>query len=298
MTTRDATAPRHMTPRRLGEDAIGTPPQRPTLVPAERYYSAAFAQLEVERMWPKVWQLACTVDHVAEPGDYFEYRCGPYSVLIVRGDDGTLRAFQNVCRHRGNSLCAGAGSDLRELRCGYHGWTWDLAGVAQASPEPQGIRRAADGRASVVRGPRRHLGEAGLRQSRSRRAAAGRLPRSGARRHRLAWARRLPLLRNHDRRGRRELEDDRRRVQRDVSHPDAASRAAQVHGRRLCTAGHLGTYRQVRADLRCAESAPQAAAERCRCVGRLCPHAGRADGCRRGHSVPGDQCRPDSRSRR
>ena len=78
-------------------------------MPAERYYSAAFAQLEVERMWPKVWQVACTVDHVAEPGDYFEYRCGPYSVLIVRGDDGALRAFQNVCRHRGNSLCAGSG---------------------------------------------------------------------------------------------------------------------------------------------------------------------------------------------
>ena len=129
----------HAAPDLRREDAIGTPPQRPTLVPAERYYSAAFAQLEVERMWPKVWQLACTVDHVAEPGDYFEYRCGPYSVLIVRGDDGTLRAFQNVCRHRGNSLCAGAGSDLRELRCGYHGWTWDLAGSLKRVPNRKGF---------------------------------------------------------------------------------------------------------------------------------------------------------------
>jgi phenylpropionate dioxygenase-like ring-hydroxylating dioxygenase large terminal subunit len=121
------------------EDAIGTPPRRPTLVPAERYYSAAFAQLEVDRMWPKVWQLACTVDHVAETGDYFEYRCGPYSVLIVRGDDGTLRAFQNVCRHRGNSLCAGSGSDLSELRCGYHGWTWDLCGLLKRVPNRKGF---------------------------------------------------------------------------------------------------------------------------------------------------------------
>ncbi len=121
------------------DDAIGTPPQRPTLVPADRYYSAAFAQLEVERLWPRVWQVACTVDHVAEAGDYFEYRCGPISVLIVRGDDGTLRAFQNVCRHRGNSLCAGAGSDLRELRCGYHGWTWDLAGVLKRVPNRKGF---------------------------------------------------------------------------------------------------------------------------------------------------------------
>jgi phenylpropionate dioxygenase-like ring-hydroxylating dioxygenase large terminal subunit len=121
------------------EDAIGPPPQRPTLVPAHRYYSADIAHLEVERMWPKVWQLACTVDHVAEPGDYFEYRCGPHSVLIVRSDDGDLRAFQNVCRHRGNSLCAGSGSDLRELRCGYHGWTWDLSGSLKRVPNRKGF---------------------------------------------------------------------------------------------------------------------------------------------------------------
>jgi choline monooxygenase len=129
----------HVTPDVRREDAIGAPPPRPTLVPAERYYSADFARLEVERMWPKVWQVACTVDHVAEPGDYFEYRCGPYSVLVVRGDDGTLRAFQNVCRHRGNSLCAGSGSDLRELRCGYHGWTWDLAGILKRVPNRKGF---------------------------------------------------------------------------------------------------------------------------------------------------------------
>ncbi len=121
------------------DDAIGTPPRRPTLVPAQRYYSESFAQLEVERMWPKVWQVACTVDHVAEPGDYFEYRCGPYSVLVVRGDDGMLRAFQNVCRHRGNSLCTGSGADLRELKCGYHGWTWDLAGSLKRVPNRKGF---------------------------------------------------------------------------------------------------------------------------------------------------------------
>jgi choline monooxygenase len=121
------------------EDAIGAPPQSPTLVPAEHYYSAAFAQLEAERMWPRTWQVACTVDHVAEPGDYFEYRCGPYSVLIVRGDDDTLRAFQNICRHRGNSLCTGSGAGLHELKCGYHGWTWDLVGALKRVPHRKGF---------------------------------------------------------------------------------------------------------------------------------------------------------------
>ncbi|MCV7006252.1 aromatic ring-hydroxylating oxygenase subunit alpha [Mycobacterium gordonae] len=125
--------------RSRDEDAIGTPPPSPTLVPAERYYSPEFAALEVQRMWPRVWQVACMVDHVAEPGDYFEYRCGPYGVLIVRGEDGSLRAFQNACRHRGNSLCVGSGSGLRELKCGYHGWTWDLAGALKRVPDRKGF---------------------------------------------------------------------------------------------------------------------------------------------------------------
>ena len=133
------TAQPSLHPRSEREDAIGTPPQRPTLVPAERYHCGRFARLEAERMWPRVWQFACTVDHVAEPGDYFEYRCGSYSVLIVRGDDGELRACQNVCRHRGNSLCAGAGSQLRELRCGYHGWTSDLQGSLRRVPHRKGF---------------------------------------------------------------------------------------------------------------------------------------------------------------
>ena len=125
--------------RTRDEDAIGTPPQNPTLVPAERYYSPAFAALEAQRMWPRVWQLACMADHVASPGDYFEYRCGPYGVLIIRDDGGVLRAFQNVCRHRCNSLCTGSGSGLRELKCGYHGWTWDLGGALKRVPNRKGF---------------------------------------------------------------------------------------------------------------------------------------------------------------
>ena len=106
----------------------------PTLVPKDRYISPEFAALELERMWPRVWQIACTLDHVSGAGDFFEYRVGPYSVVVVRGDDGELRAFQNVCRHRGNSICTGAGRGLDELRCGYHRWAWDLRGGLREVP--------------------------------------------------------------------------------------------------------------------------------------------------------------------
>ncbi len=112
---------------------------RHQLVPVDRFFDVGVHRDELERMWPVVWQVACSTDHVAEAGDFYEYRCGPLSVLIVRGDDGELRAFQNVCRHRGNLLCQGAGSGLTELRCGFHNWSWTLDGALREVPSRRGF---------------------------------------------------------------------------------------------------------------------------------------------------------------
>jgi choline monooxygenase len=103
-------------------------------IPTRRYVSSEFASMEHERLWPRVWQLACATDHVAAPGDFYEYRVGPMSVLVVRAADGKLRAFQNACRHRGSALCDGTGSGLTELRCPFHHWTWDLSGALREIP--------------------------------------------------------------------------------------------------------------------------------------------------------------------
>jgi len=103
-------------------------------IPAARYTSSAFAALEHDRLWPRVWQLACSLDHVANPGDFHEVRIGPLSVLLVRGDDLELRAFQNACRHRGSALCEGTGHGLTELRCPFHRWTYDLSGRLREVP--------------------------------------------------------------------------------------------------------------------------------------------------------------------
>ena len=111
----------------------------PVRVPSSRYTSPVFAALEAERVWPRVWQVACTLDHVREPGDFYEYRCGRYSVIIVRDNDSQLRAFQNVCLHRGNSICEGSGSGLDELRCPYHRWAWDLTGALREVPSRKGF---------------------------------------------------------------------------------------------------------------------------------------------------------------
>ncbi len=114
----------------MGSDSVAVPVR----VPSSRYTSPAFAALEAERVWPRVWQVACTLDHVREPGDFCEYRCGRYSVIIVRDNDAQLRAFQNVCLHRGNTICEGSGSGLDELRCPYHRWAWDLTGALREVP--------------------------------------------------------------------------------------------------------------------------------------------------------------------
>jgi choline monooxygenase len=119
---------------RIGETVRTDRVPQAVRIPAGRYTSPAFAALEVERMWSRTWVVACSVDHVHAPGDVFEHRIGPYSVLVVRGDDGVLRAFQNHCRHRGNLLCQGAVTGLTELRCGFHRWSWDLRGRLREVP--------------------------------------------------------------------------------------------------------------------------------------------------------------------
>ena len=127
-----------MSPEPSGDVLLETPVGRervtPVKIPVARYTSSEFFEREMTDVWPHAWQLACTMDHVARPGDWHEYRVGRISVLIVRGDDGVLRAFQNVCRHRGSELCSGSGADLAEIRCPFHRWTWGLDGRLREVP--------------------------------------------------------------------------------------------------------------------------------------------------------------------
>lgn len=128
----------------ISTGAGGARPRTPITVPAHRYVSPEFAALERERLWPRVWQLAASVDHVANAGDVYEYTVGPLSVLIVRGDDGELRAFQNACRHRGSELCSGTSSGQTEIRCPFHRWSYDLTGRLREVPSRRGFGALAN----------------------------------------------------------------------------------------------------------------------------------------------------------
>lgn len=90
-------------------------------------------RLEQERIFRRSWQYVGRQDEVAEPGSFSATRVGDVPVVLVRDEEGTLRAFLNVCRHRGSLVCEGSGKRAT-LQCPYHAWTYGLDGKLVAAP--------------------------------------------------------------------------------------------------------------------------------------------------------------------
>ena len=106
-----------------------------SLIPKERYISREFVDLEMDRLWPRVWQIACREEEIPDAGDYVEYVIGDQSILVVRGADGSIGAYYNACLHRGTRLGSGVGSFTEgRIRCTYHGWCYDLSGCVTDVP--------------------------------------------------------------------------------------------------------------------------------------------------------------------
>ena len=106
-----------------------------------RYIDPGFARLEFEKLWSRVWQIAARVDEIPETGDYTTYEIGDQSVLLVRVNESTVKAYHNVCPHRGTTLGEGCGKfEGGRIICPFHGWRWDLAGKVQYVLERQEFR--------------------------------------------------------------------------------------------------------------------------------------------------------------
>jgi nitrite reductase/ring-hydroxylating ferredoxin subunit len=99
----------------------------PSLIPTEAYLSPAYAALENERLWSKVWQAACRVEEIPNVGDYVTYDIMDESIIIVRTEPDRIQAFYNVCQHRGRQLTEGCGN-ARQFICKFHGWRWKING--------------------------------------------------------------------------------------------------------------------------------------------------------------------------
>jgi phenylpropionate dioxygenase-like ring-hydroxylating dioxygenase large terminal subunit len=108
-------------------------------LPAWTYRSPAFHRAEREAIFRSGWLLAGHVCQLERPGDYVTLTVAGEPILTIRGGDGRLRAFSNVCRHRAARVADGAGNCGKALRCPYHGWTYGLDGRLLGVPERSGF---------------------------------------------------------------------------------------------------------------------------------------------------------------
>ena len=115
-----------------------------TLPPA-CYTDPAFFAREMERIFRVHWNLVGRADEVPEPGDYFTIDLAGVPAIVLRDDDGGLRAFANTCRHRGSRLVSENGK-TKAISCPYHGWSYGLDGrlIAAAGMENTGNFDPAD----------------------------------------------------------------------------------------------------------------------------------------------------------
>ncbi|MET0814818.1 MAG: aromatic ring-hydroxylating dioxygenase subunit alpha, partial [Pseudoxanthomonas sp.] len=117
-------------------DAVKTLEQASAL-PARYYFGDDMLAMEQRAVFARSWQLVAHHSQLAEAGDHVVERVGDVPVLLVRSQDGVLRAFPNVCRHRAGPLALCNGKGARALHCKYHGWTYTLEGQLRSAPEMQ-----------------------------------------------------------------------------------------------------------------------------------------------------------------
>jgi Rieske 2Fe-2S family protein len=116
--------------------AGGSAPAPSGIALEPRYYTDPSLQgAEQERIFERTWQLAGHVSQLPHAGSYITAAAGSQPVLVVRDDTGGLRAYLNVCRHRGSRLLSGSGQCKAAIRCRYHGWTYKMDGSLIGVPD-------------------------------------------------------------------------------------------------------------------------------------------------------------------
>jgi len=125
-------------PNPLESPPIDSNVARAWTLPSHLYTEPDTFAAEKERIFARTWQVVGHCDRVADSGDYFTTELVGEPLLIVRGADGKLRGFYNVCRHRAGPPAEGCGS-RKVFRCGYHGWTYGLDGSLISATEIEGV---------------------------------------------------------------------------------------------------------------------------------------------------------------
>lgn len=121
-------------------------------IPAPWYTDRSIFALEQQTVFTNSWQVAGRLEQVRQPGQYFTTEVALEPIVIVRGSDGELRAFFNVCRHHAAAVMTEAEGCATQMRCPYHGWTYSLEGELKGTPDFSGVcnfDRTANGLAPV-----------------------------------------------------------------------------------------------------------------------------------------------------
>ena len=101
----------------------------PLLISTEAYLSADYARAERDRLWRKVWQVACREEEIPNVGDYITYEILDDSVIVIRTATDAISAFHNVCMHRGRKLLDAGCGHAKKFACRFHGWKWNIDGT-------------------------------------------------------------------------------------------------------------------------------------------------------------------------
>lgn len=107
-------------------------------LPAWSYHSPALLELEIREILLRHWQIVGHVSDMPKPGDYLSFDLGPERAFVLRQQDGTLRAFHNLCRHRGSRIVTGEqGHCKNALVCPFHGWVYNFDGTLRGAARPE-----------------------------------------------------------------------------------------------------------------------------------------------------------------
>lgn len=117
-------------------DCSSKPLEQATTLPGYMYADPTFHGFDAERIFARNWQLICGAEKLAKAGDHVVAEIAGRPIILVRGDEGTLRGFFNVCKHRAGPLALTDGN-AHQLQCKYHGWTYKLDGQLRAAHEMQ-----------------------------------------------------------------------------------------------------------------------------------------------------------------
>jgi len=119
-------------------DASAPLPEAQT-IPGPWYTDTEIAELERRTVFSRTWQMVGRVEQVAEAGQFITAEVAGEPIVVVRGSDGMLRAFFNVCRHHAAAVMTEPCGKVQRLQCPYHGWTYGLDGSLKGVPEFDGV---------------------------------------------------------------------------------------------------------------------------------------------------------------